>query len=173
MRICTNWWMGNLWRDGEGNPLPGPNWQHGAFSQNINRRLDPYVTQQNFGRIASNAGYGYDPARTNSVRMPGLAFIAAANLARITDPAKPVPFAPDLAIEVLSPTDVWSSVQERVTEYLAFGGQGVWVISPFERAIYVYRPDHSKDRILYTGQVFDGDDSIPGFQMPVTDVFVL
>lgn len=77
---------------------------------------------------------------------------------------------PDLAVEVVSPNDTRSEVSEKVDEYLRYGVRLVWVVEPKERKITVYSADGSVTDVK-NGQVLDGGDVLPGFGVPVDQIF--
>jgi Uma2 family endonuclease len=77
---------------------------------------------------------------------------------------------PDLAVEVISPNEVHEDVLMKVNEYFAFGVRTVWVVVPRTREIYVYRTA-SDVRILTATDELDGGDLLPGFRLPLADLF--
>jgi Uma2 family endonuclease len=78
--------------------------------------------------------------------------------------------APDLAVEVVSPSDTVSDVEEKVAEWLAGGARMVWVVSPKLHTVTVYRS--LIDIVTLTAKdTLDGADVVPGFQMRVAEIF--
>ncbi|MBN8640151.1 MAG: Uma2 family endonuclease [Anaerolineae bacterium] len=82
---------------------------------------------------------------------------------------KPFVLIPDLCVEVVSKTDNYDDVDDKVAEYLAIGVQMVWVIKPRTRTITV----HVADRVLRltASDLLTGGDVLPSFSVPVADVF--
>ena len=78
--------------------------------------------------------------------------------------------APDLAIEVISPSDKLREVEEKVDEWLAAGTTLVWVINPERKRVTVYRAPRSVT-ILTADDELDGQDVVPGFKCRVADLF--
>lgn len=78
--------------------------------------------------------------------------------------------APDLAVEVISPHDLYYEVERKVEEYLAAGVLLVWVVNPDSRIVMVYRPNGGEPSRLTDGDVLSGDDVLPGFECPVADL---
>jgi Uma2 family endonuclease len=115
----------------------------------------------------SQAGYWLDE---ETLRAPDVAFVATERL------ENRIPFSgffngsPDLAVEVLSPSDRWHDISEKVAEYLAAGCRLVWVVHPFERRVYVYRPNLPV-RVLERDDELSGEDVLPGFAIRVADIF--
>lgn len=79
-------------------------------------------------------------------------------------------FAPDLAVEVPSPTDVVWEVEAKIREYLDAGTAVVWLAKPGTRRIVAYRPDGSETSFGPADEV-TGDPVLPGFRLRVGDVF--
>ena len=78
--------------------------------------------------------------------------------------------APDLAAEVVSPNDTYEEVDEKIEEYLRTGVRLVWVISPHNHTIRVYRANGSSHSLRENDEL-DGEDVLPGFRCPVRDLF--
>ena len=78
--------------------------------------------------------------------------------------------APDLAVEVISPNDLASEVNEKIDEYLSAGVSLVWVIDPDSKTVSVYRKDGSTARLRESDEL-SGEDVIPGFSCKVNDIF--
>jgi Uma2 family endonuclease len=78
--------------------------------------------------------------------------------------------APDVAVEVLSPSDTSSAMQEKTLDYLGAGGKLVWLVDPKARTVTVVRADGSA-RILRAHEVLDGEDVLAGFSIPLSELF--
>ena len=81
-----------------------------------------------------------------------------------------VPLAPDLAVEVLSPSETASDVEEKLADYRAAGTSLVWVVDPTRRLVAVYADD-APTRWLREGDALDGAGVVPGFTLPVEALF--
>jgi Uma2 family endonuclease len=77
---------------------------------------------------------------------------------------------PDLAVEVISKSNTLMEVVDKLDDYFHAGVRLVWVVMPVQRKIYVYRSP-TDIRILQPGDDLDGGDVIPGFRVPVQDLF--
>lgn len=77
---------------------------------------------------------------------------------------------PDFVIELRSPTDRLPDLQSKMQEYLANGALLGWLIDPFERRVYVYRPDQPMEELL-DPTVLNGDPVLPGFVLPVHELW--
>jgi Uma2 family endonuclease len=80
------------------------------------------------------------------------------------------PGAPDLAVEVISPNDLYTEVDEKVGEWLDHGTQIVFVVNPRRRTVAVHRPGQPV-RILGIDDTLDGEDIVPGWTLAVRDLF--
>jgi Uma2 family endonuclease len=147
--------------------------RHGAISLRLAARLLAFVTEQKLGHVLdSSTGFrwpGRRADRPDNVRSPDVSFVAAG---RFPDERVPVgfpPFAPDLAVEVLSPGDRRGDLLEKVGEYLDAGSRLVWVIDPETRTAGAYR-SLTDVRAIGEADVLDGEDVIPGFACPLKDV---
>lgn len=98
---------------------------------------------------------------------------AAAKVARIADRRKPIPFAPDLAVEVSSADQQPDDLAAKARTYLDGGTRLVWVVWPDLRQIDIWRAGRSVGPAATLGvdDTLDGDDVLPGFSYPVAAVF--
>ena len=78
--------------------------------------------------------------------------------------------APDLVVEVLSPSDVFPQILRKVQQYLRAGTREVWVVVPEDRSVTVCRPGQEQV-ILSNGETLSSGDILPGFSCPVADLF--
>lgn len=79
------------------------------------------------------------------------------------------PLAPDLAVEVFSPTDDHRLLLVKVSNFLA-AGTTVWVVYPDQKEVHVHRPGKGAE-VLTSAGTLSGDDLLPGFALPVKDIF--
>ncbi|MYB59167.1 MAG: hypothetical protein F4X51_22560 [Gemmatimonadetes bacterium] len=82
----------------------------------------------------------------------------------------PVSGAPDLAVEVISPNDRAVEVEDRASDWLRAGAKMVIVLNPKTRTATIYR-GFDDIRMLTEGDKIDGGDVVPGWQLPLADVF--
>ena len=105
----------------------------------------------------------------DTVRAPDIAFVRTERI-----PASPVKGffkgAPDLAVEVLSPDDRTGKVLAKVQDWLQVGCRAVWLVDPAGQTVSVY--DH-KNQAITRGKSdgLSGGDVVPGFRMPVAEIF--
>jgi len=106
----------------------------------------------------------------DTVRCPDVGYIRRD---RVPDGRLPKGFiegAPDLAVEVVSPSQPAAELDKKVREYLEAGSRLVWVVYPEERAARVWRADGTTEWIPEDAAL-SGEDVLPGFTLPLTDVF--
>ena len=104
----------------------------------------------------------------DTVRAPDVAFVSKERL--LKSPEGFIPGAPDLAVEVVSPTDRVKDVAEKAEAWIGAGVRAVWVVWPSTRTITVYRPG-AKPETLREQDTLKGGDALPGFEHPVAEVF--
>ncbi len=139
---------------------------------NVGLALGNFVVPRRLGRLTGADGvYKFPGAETGL--LPDVGFYAAEKRALIVDRAKPIPFAPDLAVEVASPSQDAGDMAAKARTYLHGGTRLVWVVWPQSGHIDVWRPGNlaAPATTLHTGDTLDGEDVIPGFRHPVAAVF--
>lgn len=78
--------------------------------------------------------------------------------------------APDVAVEVLSPSDTASALQQKTLEYFDAGARLVWIIDPRAKSVTVYRTDGTAV-VLRAGATLDGEDVLVGFTLALDELF--
>jgi Uma2 family endonuclease len=106
----------------------------------------------------------------DTVRAPDGAFVSRERAQTVGRVTGYWPGAPDLAIEVISPNDLYTEVEEKVAIWLAHGTRMVIVVNPRRRTIAVHRSP-TEVRHLTADAVLDGEDVVPGWSVPVKDLF--
>jgi Uma2 family endonuclease len=147
----------------------------GAEASFVNMRLGhligAHLDQQPLGWVlGSDTGYRCFPNRPKLVRKPDQSFIRLGRLKGEKIPSGDVLIPPDLAIEVVSPNDLYDEVDRKISEYLDGGVRLVWVINPQSQTVHTYRPDGTARR-LRAADTLDGADVLPGFQVAVSELF--
>ena len=143
--------------------------EHGDISADIHGSLHPYVRANNLGRTRiADPGFILE-REPDSVRAPDVAFVRRERIEAIGSTVFFWPEAPDMAIEVVSPNDRYTEVNEKVADWLAAGTRMVVVVNPRNRTVNVHTADSTIT--LAMGDTLDGGDVVPGWQMPLTDIF--
>lgn len=145
-------------------------WEHGEIGVEITRHVGNYLAENRLGK-ASSSDTGFILARNpDVVRAPDLAYVRADRLPSKDDRRAFLELAPDLAVEIVSPSDGSKDVNDKVMQYLDLGVRLVWLIYPSTRTVNIYTPDRTA-RILTEADVLDGGDVLPGFTLRVADIF--
>ena len=145
--------------------------KHGRIVMNLGAPLTIFVKAHNLG-AAYGAETGFKLASNpDTVRAPDVAFVSREQIERVGDPEGYWPGAPDLAVEILSPGDRMSAVEQEVKEYFTAGARLVWVVSQKLRKVTVYRSP-TDIRVLTEQDTLDGEDVVPGFRLAVRELFV-
>lgn len=150
---------------------PPPGETHGWVAANALIALGRFIHEHRLGRVyAAETGFvlARDP---DTVRAPDAAFVAAERLSARERLGPYFEGAPDLAVEVLSPGDDRGAALRKVEDYLAAGCRTVWLIEPAARTVTAHRPG-TEPETLGEGQVLHGDPTLPGFRLPVADLFL-
>ncbi|MGH7224241.1 MAG: Uma2 family endonuclease, partial [Gemmataceae bacterium] len=105
------------------------------------------------------------------VRMPDVAFISWNQLPNRKFPNEPIAsLFPELAVEILSESNTRGEMQRKLKEYFLSGTQLVWMVDPIQRIVDVYTAPDCFTR-LAKGEVLDGGDLLPGFELPLQRLF--
>jgi Uma2 family endonuclease len=143
---------------------------HGRITINFTTPLDRHVRTQRLGAVyAAETGFKL-ASEPDVVRAPDVAFVRRERVEAVGDVDGYWPGAPDLAVEVISPRDVYTEVEEKVFDWLEAGARMVVVLNPRKRAVTVYR-SLNNIVVLTDADILDCDDIVPGFQLPVSDIF--
>lgn len=144
--------------------------RHGEVSADLARWIGNHAVEQGLGRVySSDTGFvlARDP---DVVFMPDVAFVRADRLPAEEEREGIMPLAPDVVAEVVSPTDRWTDVEENVALYLV-GGVRVVVVVDFRRRVVSTRRQGEAPEDLGEGDVSEVRDVLPGFRLPVAEVF--
>jgi Uma2 family endonuclease len=147
---------------------PPAGFEHGVIGVQIASLLNAFVRRQALGKVVGpdTVFVLFDDPPT--VRAPDVAFVARDRLP--ADPRGFARLAPDLVVEIVSPSNTVSEIQGKVVDYLDAGTRLVWVVEPRGRTVTVYR---SRDdiRILTSSQEIEGIEILPGFRIEVSEFF--
>ena len=146
-----------------------PGGLHGQLAMRLGGRLDEHVNRLGLGTVLVEAGYVLRRA-PDTVRGPDISFLSIERMSPDRIPVQFIPGAPDLAVEILSPDDRWSEMEEKVADYLEAGARMVWLVDPRERRVLVRYPDRASIVIAADGTL-GGEDVVPGFALPLADLF--
>lgn len=145
--------------------------RHGRIAINVTTPLDQYVRANQLGVVyAADTGFRL-ASNPDTVRAPDVAFIRGERVEQIGDAEGYWPGPPDLAVEVISPSDSYTDVEEKIIEWLSAGTRMVIAVNPRTRTVTVRR-SLTDITVLTENDSLDGGDIVPGWTMPVKDLFV-
>ena len=142
--------------------------RHGQIGMKLGILLGHFVMTNQLG-VVVNADTGFllkrDP---DTVRAPDVGFLSAARVPPTGIPDGYIDGPPDLAVEVISPTDTLYEVDDKIAEYLAAGTRLAWVINPRRRTVAVHAPG-APVHVLGEADTLDAGDVVPGFRCAVRE----
>ena len=157
--------------NGELITMPPAGGEHGAIGIRAAVRIGVFVEQNDLG-VIFNSDTGFivetDP---DTIRAPDVSFLRKENIPPDGIPKGFIPGAPDLAIEVISPSDSYTEVAEKVAQLLEAGTQLVVLIDPRTRTIALHHHDGAIDR-LTEADTLTFSEVLPGFECPIGELFV-
>jgi Uma2 family endonuclease len=147
---------------------PRPAARHGVITGRIFRLLLEQGEQPGHGRVLIHNGFllSREPP---TLREPDVAFSTNAQLPDAI-PDGFWPFSPDLAVEVISPSNTVYDINEKVVQYLEAGSHLVWVVDPHTRSVTIYRSLQDAT-ILRGGDELSGEQVIPGLRQSLRELF--
>jgi Uma2 family endonuclease len=148
-------------------PAGGP---HGRATANLVFLLMVHARARGLGSVFVD-GVGYELVQLpRTVRVPDASFVAAGRLPAAGIVPGLLKLAPDLAVEVLSPSETASELAEKLDDYRMCGTPLIWVIDPVRRSVAVYA-SNAPVRWLHEADTLDGGEIIPGFACRVAEIF--
>lgn len=150
---------------GELVPMPPTSMKHGEISSNVSLHLSLHVFEHQLGRLYI-AGTTFHLG--DRVVKPDVAFVSTERLPENRHKGSPIP--PDLAIEVVSPSDKQYDVTKKAFAYLKAGTRLVWVIEPIAKTVMVYRSE-TDFTLLSCEDTLTGENVVEGFTCPVAQLF--
>ncbi|HRE47534.1 MAG TPA: Uma2 family endonuclease [Aggregatilineales bacterium] len=152
--------------------MPQPKWLHQEVVRLVVRLLIRFLDHHPLGACyTDNTAYILAP---EVILVPDISFIRTERLAAFVNLPDYPPFAPDLAVEVASPSNTPVDLTEKAALYLKHGTSSVWVIYPEKRAVRFYRPAADGGVYFYDlvgDAVLENDPVLPGFRTPITAFF--
>lgn len=149
--------------------MPPTGWSHSTISSRLNRRIGIYVELNNLGETATSEP-GFILHRNPDVLLsPDVAFVSNDRLPP-DDYERFAELAPDLAVEVISPSERPQHIQVKIDEYLLAGVRQVWIVEPRQRTVTIHTPD-AEPIVFAESDSIDGGEVLPGFELAVADIF--
>lgn len=135
----------------------------------VTRVVGTFAFERELGIVGGEGGFvlARDP---DTVLAPDVAFVRKDRLPPEGEREGFARLAPDLAVEVLSPSDTVAKIEQKIDTYLAGGVRLVWALDPRRRTVRVRGADGA-DRLLTEDDELDGEDVLPGFRSRVGKLF--
>lgn len=155
--------------DGELVNMGNSGMEHGNFGAFLAGTIELYARSKKLG-VTCDSSTAFS-MKSGNKRSPDVSFVAKERLQGLKRlPKGFFQGAPDLAIEVISPNNTYDEIHAKIVEYFESGAKLVWVIHPDEQSVIVYRSPQP-DRLLKIVDALDGEDVLPGFSLPITELF--
>ena len=143
----------------------------GRYASRLVGALDNYVFEHDLGEVyTAEPGFELVSGPEAMVRAPDVAFVSKG---RIPPPDQQAGFwaiAPDLAVEIISPSETANEVQEKVRDYLVAGVRLIWLVYPDTKIVVEYR-SFTQICQLMSDETLQGGEVIPGFSYPLPQLF--
>lgn len=144
--------------------MPGA--RHGKIASRLDRRLGTFVEANRLGEVFVETSFQIG----GNDRIPDLAFVSLDCLPPEGEPETKWPFPPALAIEIVSPSDFYEKVYNKALEYLSAGVKQVWIVSPENQTITIYRSPSNIIAFPPESELVC-EDLLPGFRLQLSEVF--
>lgn len=145
--------------------VPGALWPHEEAKARMMGFLVPHVMSHGLGLVYSESLFAL---KSGVAHQPDVAFVSRATREAHTLTSRVIPFAPDLAVEVISDSEAAADTETKADEYLAAGVAEVWQLYPRSRRVRVRTVDSLRD--VQADQVLE-TPLLPGLRIPVRDLF--
>jgi Uma2 family endonuclease len=154
--------------EGELITIPGPKSLHRRIVRKVFKVIETALEKSDYGEAIPEAGYvlSNDPV---TVRQPDVSVLSTERI-QSTAPDDYFEGAPELAVEVVSPSDSAEDLEIKLEQYLQSGAKEVWILYPRTRRLHLFRPGNQL-RMLDETQTLDAAELLPGFSVKVADVF--
>lgn len=143
--------------------------QHGYLESRLNRYLGAFIDNAKVGLcMVGEIGIyiRHDPDR---IRAAEIAFWSSAKLPD-GPPLGFIEVAPDLVVEILSPTDCWREMNEKIDDYFLVGVGELWIVDPSKETVFVYRSPAQRTA-MRSGDMLRGSGPLNGFALPIDELY--
>ena len=143
--------------------------EHGWLELNIGSRLRSFVTEMSIGWVLAGEVGIYTRRNPDRVRGADIVFVSKKRSSE-KPPKGFLEMAPNLVIEIVSPSDRWIDIRQKIEEYLAIGIECVWIVNPGNRSILSYHSPTTIQKFV-DGDTLKGEGELQGFELNVTSIF--
>jgi len=152
--------------DGQPEEKEMPGARHSGICARLTIKLGIYLTANRLGGLYVEGSFQIG----GNERIPDLAFVSADRIPPEGEPETKWPIPPALAVEVMSPNDLYERVYAKTIEYLAAGVKQVWLVSPEHHTVTIYRS--ATNITAFAGDCeLVSEDIFPGFRCPLREIF--
>jgi len=150
---------------------PKNTWYHGRIGMRLSAALFEFSRKHQLGAVLdSSTGFWM---HNRNCRAPDVSFVPTARLAALGFKPREqrfFPGAPDLAVEILSPNNTRSEIDERLRDFFGSGTRLAWIIDPATESVEVCRSLTDR-KLIGSGADLNGEDLLPGFRYPIAHLF--
>ena len=143
--------------------------RHGAVAMKLGHYLLSFLETHDIGQVFDSSTGFVLSRNPDTVRAPDVSFVTSERLKQ-QDLDAFLEGAPDIAVEVLSPSNTQAEMDERMLDFFEAGCRVVWIVDPLRRSIIIHRPDVSPV-ILAENDTLKEEELLPGFSLVVREVF--
>lgn len=148
---------------------------HVLVIDNLYDNLKPFAKQHKLGRVHTNSlTFILHTDEENNIqhaRIPDLCFIKRGKMPDDFDRSRPFPGTPDLAVEVVSPSESTADIMAKVSDYLRYGTEQVWVIYLLKEELHQYFKDDNTPRVYHEGDVLVAETLFRELKITITALF--
>ena len=158
--------------DGELIVSMSPGYLHGRIAAQIALLLGNFVAERDLGDVTVEVGH-YPPQDRRTLLLPDVAFIRQER-APTLDLELFAPVMPDLAVEIISPSQSLAQARRKAKVYLRHGTAVVWLVNPAEKSAEIWTAENSdapQSEIIGLDDELSGGTVLPGFRLPLRLLF--
>ncbi|MDE2856867.1 MAG: Uma2 family endonuclease [Chloroflexota bacterium] len=155
--------------DGELYIKMAPSELHGETANLIAHYLTGFVLERGLGRVGVEVGY-HPPGDRRTLLLPDVSFTSKARTAKRARRGY-VPMMPDMAVEVVSPSQSLAQARRKAETYLRHGTALVWLIDPEAKSAEVWQRGTAQREVIDLDGELSGADILPGFSLPLKRLF--
>jgi len=142
---------------------------HAYVAANLSMMLNQFVRQHKLGQVLVGEIGIFIQRGPDRIRAADIAFVSTERLAQTTESGY-LKTAPELAVEIISPSDRWQDVRAKLEDYFTIGVHRVWIVEPDSRAVLVYRSSTEMRKLSESDTVI-GEGALDGFSLLVAELF--
>lgn len=154
---------------GEIIPMSPTGWKHCRYVNAIGRFLGNFVYSSGLGEVLDGEVGIYTGRHPDSVRGADVAFISTEQLGRVQSESY-LDVAPELVVEIISPSNTWREMRDKIDEYFRIGVERVWIVEPERRQVLVYGSPTELDLLRET-DTLRGEGVLQEFSLPLAELF--